>query len=93
MHACFRSGLTSPRIVQEGRDEATILSLVAAGLGVGWVLGTARWRCPKSVVIMPVVDLNLPLPLSLAWRKDNSSPLLASFVGEVQRLPAVRALK
>jgi hypothetical protein len=42
---------------------------------------------------MPVVDLNLPLPLSLAWRKDNSSPLLASFVGEVQRLPAVRALK
>jgi DNA-binding transcriptional LysR family regulator len=93
MHACFRGGLTSPRIVQEGRDEATILSLVAAGLGVGWVLGTARWRCPKSVVIMPIVDLNVPLPLSLAWRKDNSSPLLASFVGEVQRLPDVRALE
>jgi DNA-binding transcriptional LysR family regulator len=93
MHACFRGGLTSPRIVQEGRDEATILSLVAAGLGVGWVLGTARWRCPKSVVIMPVVDLNVPLPLSLAWKKGNSSPLLASFVGEVQRLPDVRALK
>jgi DNA-binding transcriptional LysR family regulator len=92
-HACFRGGLTSPRIVQEGRDEATILSLVAAGLGVGWVLGTARWRCPRSVVIMPVVDLNVPLPLSLAWRKDNSSPLLASFVGEVQRLPDVRALE
>jgi hypothetical protein len=41
---------------------------------------------------MPVVDLNVPLPLSLAWRKDNSSPLLAGFVEEVQRLPAVRAL-
>jgi DNA-binding transcriptional LysR family regulator len=93
MHECFRGGLTSPRVVQEGRDEATILSLVAAGLGVGWVLGTARWRCPKSVVIMPIVDLNVPLPLSLAWRKDNSSPLLTSFVGEVQRLPDVRALK
>jgi DNA-binding transcriptional LysR family regulator len=91
MHACVRGGLTSPRVVQAGRDEATILSLVAAGLGVGWVLGTARWRCPKSVVIMPVVDLNLPLPLSLAWRKDNSSPLLASFVGEVRSLPGVRA--
>jgi DNA-binding transcriptional LysR family regulator len=93
MHECYRGGLKSPRIVQEGLNEATILSLVATGLGVGWVLGTARWRCPKSVVIMSVVDLNLPLPLALAWRKDNTSPLLASFIGEVRRLPDVRALK
>jgi DNA-binding transcriptional LysR family regulator len=93
MHECFRGGLKSPRIVQEGLDEATILSLVATGLGVGWVLGTARWRCPKSVVIVSVADLNIPLPLALAWRRDNASPLLASFVGDVQRLPDVRALK
>lgn len=77
MHECFRGGLTSPRIIQEGLDEATILSLVATGLGVGWVLGTA---CPKSVVILSAVELNVPLPLSLAWRRDNTSPLLASFV-------------
>jgi DNA-binding transcriptional LysR family regulator len=92
MQACFRGGLKSPRIVQEGLDEATILSLVATGLGVGWVLGTARWRCPKSVVITSVVDLNVPLPLALVWRKDNKSPLLASFVAEVQRFPDVRAV-
>jgi DNA-binding transcriptional LysR family regulator len=93
MHECYRGGLRSPRIVQEGLNEATILSLVATGLGVGWVLGTARWRCPKSVVIMSVVDLKMPLTLALVWRKDNTSPLLASFVGEVQSLPEVRALK
>ena len=93
IHECFRGGLKAPRIVQEGINEATILSLVATGLGVGLVLGTARWRCPKSVVIMPVVDLNVPQPLALAWRRDNTSPLLASFVDEVQRLPDVRALK
>jgi DNA-binding transcriptional LysR family regulator len=92
MHACFRGGLKSPRIVQEGLDEATILSLVATGLGVGWVLGTARWRRPESVVIMSVVDLNVPLPLALAWRKDNKSPLLASFVAEVQCFSDVRAV-
>ena len=92
MHECFRGGLQSPRIVQEGVNEATILSLVANGLGVGWVLDTARWRCPKGVVIMSVVDLNLELPLALVWRADNDSPLLASFIGEVQRLPDVRAL-
>jgi DNA-binding transcriptional LysR family regulator len=92
MRACFRGGLKTPRIVQEGLDEATILSLVATGLGVGWVLGTARWRHPESIVIVSVVDLNVLLPLALAWRKDNKSPLLASFVVEVQRFSDARAV-
>ncbi len=92
MRECFRGGLKSPQIVQDGLNEATILSLVATGLGVGWVLGTARWRCAKGVVITSVVDLNVPLLLALAWRKDNKSPLLASFVTEVQRFPDVRAV-
>jgi hypothetical protein len=48
MHECFRGGLKSPRIVQEGLNEATILSLVSHGMGVGWVNGTARWRCPEK---------------------------------------------
>jgi DNA-binding transcriptional LysR family regulator len=92
MEACYRGGLKSPRIVQEGNNEATILSLVSTGLGVGWVLGTARWRCPATVAILPVVDLNVTLRLALAWRRDNSSPLLVSFIAEVARLPEVRAL-
>jgi DNA-binding transcriptional LysR family regulator len=93
MHECFRGGLKSPRIVQEGLNESTILSLVLHGMGVGWVNGTARWRCPEGLVIMPVVDLDMPLPLALVWRRDNTSPLLANFVGEVRRLPDVRAIK
>jgi DNA-binding transcriptional LysR family regulator len=92
MDACYRGGLKSPHIVQEGLNEATILSLVSTGLGVGWVLGSARWRCPETVAILPVVDLNVPLRLSLAWRRDNTSPLLARFIGEVKRLPEVRAV-
>ena len=91
MHECYRGGLKSPRIVQEGLNEATILSLVSTGLGVGWVLGTARWRCPETVVVLPVVDLNMPLTLALVWRKDNNSPLLANFIAEVRRSPDVRA--
>jgi DNA-binding transcriptional LysR family regulator len=92
MLACYRGGLKSPHIVQEGFNEATILSLVSTGLGVGWVLGSARWRCPPTVAVLPVVDLNVPLTLVLAWRRDNSSPLLAKFIGEVQCLPDVRAV-
>ena len=75
MHECFRGGLDSPRIVQEGLNEATILSLISHGMGVGWVNGTARWRCPESVVIMSVVDLDMPLPPSLA-----TIPLLCSAI-------------
>jgi DNA-binding transcriptional LysR family regulator len=93
MLECYRGGLKSPRIVQEGVNEPTILSLVSTGMGVGWVLATARWRCPESVVILPVVDLKMPLQLALAWRRDNRSPLLANFVAEVRHLPEVRAIK
>ena len=92
MRECYRGGLKSPRIVQEGLNEATILSLVSSGLGVGWVLGTARWRCPENIIVLPVADLNMPVTLALVWRRDNASPLLAKFVGDVRRLPDVRAV-
>jgi DNA-binding transcriptional LysR family regulator len=92
MHECYRGGFKSPRIVQEGLNEATILSLVSTGLGVGWVLESARWRCPETVAILPVIDLNLPLQLALTWRRDNTSPLLANFIDEVQDLPDVRSV-
>jgi hypothetical protein len=47
----------------------------------------------EGVVIMTVVDLDMPLPLALVWRRDNTSPLLANFIGEVPRLADVRAVK
>ena len=59
---------------------------------MGWVNGTARWRCPESVVIVSIVDLDMPLPLALIWRKDNTSPLLTRFIDDVRSLPDVRAL-
>ena len=89
MHACFRGGLKSPHVVQEGVNEATILSLVSCGLGVAFVSSATRWRCPESVVLLSVTDLKLPLPFALTWRKDNDSPLLARFVENVRRLPEV----
>ena len=91
MHECFRGGLKSPHIVQEGVNEATILSLVSCGLGVAFVSSATRWRCPESVALLPVTDLKLPLPFALIWRKDNACPLLEEFVADVRLLPAVEA--
>jgi len=88
MQACTRGGL-SPRIVQEAVDQATILSLVVCGLGVAFVSEATRWRCPRDVVLRPVVDLSLAIDFSLVWRNDNASPLLARFVtGVRQNAPA-----
>jgi len=92
MHECFRGGLKTPQIVQEAMNEATILSLVSCRLGVAFVSSATRWRCPQGVVLLPVTDLNLPLPFALVWRKDNLSPLLARFVADVRLLPDVETL-
>ncbi len=91
MHECFRGGLKSPHIVQEAVNEATILSLVSCRMGVAFVSGATRWRCPESVTLLPVTDLKLPLPFALVWRKDNASALLAKFVADVRSLPEVEA--
>jgi DNA-binding transcriptional LysR family regulator len=92
MQKCSRGGLKSPLIVQEALNEATILSLVSQGMGVGWVSGNTRWRCPEGAVILPISDLDMPLPLSLVWRRDNSSPLLARFVADTRLLRVVQKL-
>ena len=89
MHECFRGGLKSPRIIQEAVNEATILSLVSCRMGVAFVSSATRWRCPQGIVLLPVTDLDLPLPFELTWRKDNGSPLLANFVAAVRVLPEV----
>ena len=91
MRECFRRGLKSPRIVQEAVDQATMLSLVSCGLGVGFVSEATRWRCPEGVVLVPVTDLNLPWPSALIWRKQNASPLLARFVADVRMLADLEA--
>jgi len=86
MHECFRGGLKSPRIVQEGVDQAMTLGLVACRMGFAFVADEARWQCPRSVTLLPVVDLNFPVPIYLIWRKDNQSPLLQKFVAHVEAL-------
>jgi DNA-binding transcriptional LysR family regulator len=80
MEACFRGGLKSPRIVQEAHDHATMLGLVSCRLGVALVSDSTRWQCPRGVALLPVVDLKVPVPISLIWRKDNRSPLLQKFL-------------
>jgi DNA-binding transcriptional LysR family regulator len=83
MEVCRRGGLKPLRIVQHVIDHATMLSLVSCRLGVAFASETTRWQCPRGVTLLPVVDMNFPLPFYLIWRKDDESALLQSFVAQV----------
>jgi DNA-binding transcriptional LysR family regulator len=93
MAACIRGGLTAPRIIQETAIENMRLSLVQCRVGVAFVTSDSRWRCPPGVVILPVADLNLAFLFALMWRKDNNSPLLAQFAGDVKSMVQRRGRK
>jgi DNA-binding transcriptional LysR family regulator len=86
MQACARGGLSAPRIVQEAPDRDTNLGLVQCRIGLSWQPETVRWHCPRGIVLLPVVDMDVRLPFNLIWKKDNSSPLLQRFVAQVEAL-------
>jgi DNA-binding transcriptional LysR family regulator len=81
---CARGGLISPRIVQEATDRDTLIGLVQCRIGIAWLTESIRWHCPRGIVLLPVVDMNVRLPFNLIWKKDNSLPLLQKFVVQVQ---------
>jgi DNA-binding transcriptional LysR family regulator len=84
MQACARGGLKAPRIVQEAPDRDTQLGLVQCRIGIAWLNESTRWHCPRGVTLLPVVDMNVRLPFSLIWKKDNSSPLIQKFAAQVE---------
>jgi DNA-binding transcriptional LysR family regulator len=84
MKECARGGLSAPRIVQEASDRDTNLGLVQCRVGLSWQPDTVRWHCPRDIVLLPVVDMNVQLAFNLVWKKDNSSPLLRKFVAQVE---------
>jgi DNA-binding transcriptional LysR family regulator len=84
MEACARGGLSAPHIVQEATDRDTVLGLVQCQIGIAWVTESTRWHCPRGVVLLPVVDMNVRLAFNVIWKKDNASPLLQKFLAQVQ---------
>jgi DNA-binding transcriptional LysR family regulator len=76
---CRAAGFT-PRIEQEAADVQTIVSLVAAGLGVSLLIGPTPPSNPDAIVYRELSDDLPPWQLSVAWSPDNRSPVLARFL-------------
>lgn len=80
--ACFHEHKIMPRIVQEAQTHHTKLSLVAAGMGIGFVPEHMRSICPDCVRLLPADLEGEPSysSLKLVWRKGEIRPALQCFL-------------
>lgn len=78
---CQHSGFV-PQVAQEAMQVQTILSLVAAGLGVGLVAGVSRHLVPPGVRCLSLSDNppGLHLGIALAYVPEQASPVLQRLV-------------
>ncbi|NJN39653.1 MAG: LysR family transcriptional regulator, partial [Gammaproteobacteria bacterium] len=77
--SCQRAGFL-PRIDQEAIQMQTIVSLVAAGMGVAVVPASLRHLRRTGVEYRQLKDNTLPVEIGLAWGVANDSPSVRAFV-------------
>ncbi|MFD2078181.1 LysR substrate-binding domain-containing protein [Actinopolymorpha cephalotaxi] len=79
VEACLRAGFM-PDVVQHPKDAATLVALVAAGLGISIMISPGPPIDPALIAFRPLAD-DLPTwDLALAWSPDNPSTALARFL-------------
>jgi DNA-binding transcriptional LysR family regulator len=80
VHACFSAGFI-PRVVQEAPDTHTVVALVGAAVGVALLPASAEKLQLEGVVFLPVTGADVRVPIALAWRSSDPSPVLVGFLG------------
>lgn len=80
---CERAGFT-PRVEQEAVQMPTIVSLVAAGMGVALVPASLERMRRIGVVYRALNEATPRMEVGLAWRSGDSSPSLAAFVAHAR---------
>ena len=83
--ACRQAGF-APRITQEARLMSTILSLVAAEMGIALVPDGARSLGRSGVVFLPLAGLpeDLVWELAIVWRQDDRRAALLRLLKAVE---------
>jgi DNA-binding transcriptional LysR family regulator len=76
---CRISGFT-PRIVQETGEVNTALSLVAGGIGIALMPDSIKAIARQGVVYLPLKHPAPTTVINVAYRRDDSSPVLKAFL-------------
>jgi len=78
MIAAFRAANMSPQILLEVISAEITVNLVSSHMGIGFV--PQSQIVPEGVFLRAVKDFNVPLHLSMVWRRNNQSSLLQRLV-------------
>ena len=89
----FRRAGFGPPIAMEGGlpSTQTVLGMVAAGLTVALVDPAIKQRAIPGVVFRPIADHGVFTESGVIYRREDLSPLLATFLHEVRLTPRRRA--
>lgn len=68
-----------PHVAVEVTDTSTMLGLVSAGVGVALVPSSARRMAVDDVAVLELTNPT-HVDIALAWREDDTSPLLRTFL-------------
>ncbi|MGW1278716.1 LysR substrate-binding domain-containing protein [Streptomyces tsukubensis] len=83
VRACRDAGFV-PHRAYEVTETSAALALVAAGLGVAVLPDSVR-SAPREGVRYEEIEDAPSVPLALAWRADDTSPLLRNVLGALER--------
>lgn len=86
--ACRRAGF-SPNVTQEVNEMQVLLGLVAAGLGVAILSGSAKQFQRSGVVYRELQPASSEVALAIAWRKDSQSSVLQAFLEVIRGIKAL----
>ena len=65
-----------PRVALEASETATLVSFVAAGIGVSLVPDSVRHMTVRGAVYRPLGPAAAEVELAVAWRRDDHTPAL-----------------
>jgi DNA-binding transcriptional LysR family regulator len=82
---CFREAGLTPSIEQEAIQMQTIVGLVAAGMGIALVPQSVSNLKRPGVEYRALKEASPLVEIGLAWRRDNTSPVLQSFLDLIQK--------
>lgn len=89
--ACAAHGFR-PIVAHEVAETATLVSFVAAGLGVSLVPASVRHMTVHGAIYRPLAQETRRVELAAAWRRDDDRPVLARALDVIRRdLPDTRA--
>jgi DNA-binding transcriptional LysR family regulator len=85
LRVCSRAGFV-PTVVQEAEPMDSVIGLVGVGLGVALIPALYARLPVQKVLYKPLRDRFAVAEIALAWRTDNSSPIVRAFVETARRV-------